>query len=419
VAEDTYAPCLLYLMRVPHSYTREDVAEIHTIGNPILLEMLLEELLSRARKSHKALRLAEPGEFTRRAFLNGRIDLCQAEAVLRIIRSRSDAELRLAVRQLGGETSRLLKETQERLAELLCHLELSLDFSDQDIEPLPQETLKTRLEIICNELHHYQKEDTNIKRGGVRAVFYGPPNAGKSSLFNALLGRPRAITSPHPGTTRDTLEAELTLHGIPFCLVDTAGIESENSFSDRPEGLSLQGMAMSRSQKAMEASDLTLLVLDGCEPLKGTLESFYPAYPEDSLPTLLVINKSDLFGSGPCHPQRPLPENLPPHWHHLPLIYTSALTGRGLEDLREKMVEQVLSGGVDRTPSPINSRQRLLVAEGLEALERAMECMKQASTQELVALELREALDALGQVCGTITSAGILERIFSQFCIGK
>ncbi|HHT9154961.1 MAG TPA: GTPase, partial [Candidatus Tripitaka sp. YC43] len=225
VEGDTCAPCLLYVMRAPHSYTREDVVEVHTVGSPPLLEMLLEGLLSRARKSGRALRLAEPGEFTRRAFLNGRIDLSQAEAVLRIIRSRTDAELRLAARCASGggdEISRTLKETQGRLAELLCLLELSLDFSDQDIEPLPQETLKSRLETFHKELSCYKKEDGTIKQGGIRTVFYGPPNAGKSSLFNALLGRPRAITSPHPGTTRDTVEAALTLRGFSFCLVDTA-----------------------------------------------------------------------------------------------------------------------------------------------------------------------------------------------------
>ncbi|HLA38237.1 MAG TPA: GTPase, partial [Candidatus Brocadiales bacterium] len=247
VEGDTRAPCLLYVMRAPHSYTREDVVEVHTVGSPPLLEMLLEGLLSRARKSGRALRLAEPGEFTRRAFLNGRIDLSQAEAVLRIIRSRTDAELRLAARSASGggdEISRTLKETQGRLAELLCLLELSLDFSDQDIEPLPQETLKSRLETFHKELSCYKKEDGTIKQGGIRTVFYGPPNAGKSSLFNALLGRPRAITSPHPGTTRDTVEAALTLRGFSFCLVDTAGVSHWPSVigcQPKAEGRGLSG----------------------------------------------------------------------------------------------------------------------------------------------------------------------------------
>ncbi|MEK7822122.1 MAG: GTPase, partial [Planctomycetota bacterium] len=260
VEEDTCAPCLLYVMRAPHSYTREDVVEVHTVGSPPLLEMLLEGLLSRARKSGRALRLAEPGEFTKRAFLNGRIDLSQAEAVLRIIRSRTDAELRLAARYASGggdEISRTLKETQGRLAELLCLLELSLDFSDQDIEPLPQETLRSRLETFHKELSCYKKEDGTIKQGGIRTVFYGPPNAGKSSLFNALLGRPRTITSPHPGTTRDTVEAALTLRGFSFCLVDTAGLQQARD---------VEALAVVKSQEAVETSDLALLVLDAHLP---------------------------------------------------------------------------------------------------------------------------------------------------------
>ena len=411
VEEDTCAPCLLYVMRAPHSYTREDVVEVHTVGSPPLLEMLLEGLLSRARKSGRALRLAEPGEFTRRAFLNGRIDLSQAEAVLRIIRSRTDAELRLAARCASGggdEISRTLKETQGRLAELLCLLELSLDFSDQDIEPLPQETLKSRLETFHKELSCYKKEDGTIKQGGIRTVFYGPPNAGKSSLFNALLGRPRTITSPHPGTTRDTVEAALTLRGFSFCLVDTAGLR---------ETQDVEALAVARSQKAVETADLALLVLDASLPETEAIDLLKYLRPERIHPTILVINKSDLFRNSPLIE----PLNLKPlnPGADLPVVYTSALTGEGLERLGHEMIRQVLNGAVDSTPSPFNSRQRMLLEETLEALGRALGCVRQSAPQELAALELREALDKLGEVCGTITSDDILGRIFSQFCIGK
>ena len=434
VEEDTCAPCLLYVMRAPHSYTREDVVEVHTVGSPPLLEMLLEGLLSRARKSGRALRLAEPGEFTRRAFLNGRIDLSQAEAVLRIIRSRTDAELRLAARCASGggdEISRTLKETQGRLAELLCLLELSLDFSDQDVEPLPQETLKSRLETFHKELSCYKKEDGTIKQGGIRTVFYGPPNAGKSSLFNALLGRPRTITSPHPGTTRDTVEAALTLRGFSFCLVDTAGVShwpsalgrQPNPETRRPkaEGRGLSGdveaLSVVKSQEAVETSDLALLVLDASLPKTETIDLLKYLHPERIHPTILVINKSDLFRNAP--PLEPLNLKLLNPGVCLPVVYTSALTGEGLERLGHEMIRQVLNGAVDSTPSPFNSRQRLLLEETLEALGRALGCVRQSAPQELAALELREALDKLGEVCGTITSDDILGRIFSQFCIGK
>ncbi|HHT9140394.1 MAG TPA: tRNA modification GTPase [Candidatus Tripitaka californicus] len=411
VEEDTCAPCLLYVMRAPHSYTREDVVEVHTVGSPPLLEMLLEGLLSRARKSGRALRLAEPGEFTRRAFLNGRIDLSQAEAVLRIIRSRTDAELRLAARYASGggdEISRTLKETQGRLAELLCLLELSLDFSDQDIEPLPQETLRSRLETFHKELSCYKKADETIKQGGIRTVFYGPPNAGKSSLFNALLGRPRAITSPHPGTTRDTIEAALALGGLSFCLVDTAGLQQTGD---------VEALAVVKSQEAVETSDLTLLVLDASLPETETLGLLKYLRPERIHPTILVINKSDLLRDAPS--LEPLNLKLLNPGVCLPVVYTSALTGEGLERLGQEMIRQVLDGKVDSTPSPFNSRQRLILEEALEALGRALGCVRQSAPQELAALELREALDKLGEVCGTITSNDILGRIFSQFCIGK
>ncbi|HHT9153596.1 MAG TPA: tRNA uridine-5-carboxymethylaminomethyl(34) synthesis GTPase MnmE, partial [Candidatus Hypogeohydataceae bacterium YC40] len=404
LATGTTAPCLLYLMQAPHSYTREDVVEIHTVGSPPLLDMLLEGLISSARKSGRVLRLAEPGEFTKRAFLNGRIDLSQAEAVLRIIRSKNDAELRLAARQLGGETSRILKDAQERLAELLCHIELSLDFSDQDLEPLPLEVLRNRLEVLCKDIAcHLRVDNRAYKRGGIRTVLYGPPNVGKSSLFNALLGRPRAITSPHPGTTRDTLEAELTLRGISFYLVDTAGLRQASG---------IDASAIARSQQAVETSELTLLVMDGSSILNNPLEIFYSITQRKNQTTVLVINKSDL-------PHRLSPKNLPSPFQNFPMVYTSALTGIGLEKLREEMVERVLNGKVDSTPSLLSSRQKCLLEETLEDLKWGLECMKQPSTLELAALELKEALDTLGKLCGTITSEDILERIFSQFCIGK
>jgi tRNA modification GTPase len=420
VEENTYSPCLLYIMRAPHSYTREDVVEVHTLGSPPLIEMLLEGLLSSARKSGRAVRLAEAGEFTKRAFLNGRIDLLQVEAVLRLIRSRSDAELRLAARAaLGGEGSRSLKEAQECLAELLCQLELSLDFSDQDIEPLPQEVFRGRLAALCKDLYCHQRGAEGVKRNGVRAVFYGPPNVGKSSLFNLLLGGSRAITSPHPGTTRDTLEAELTIGGVSFCLVDTAGLRQARD---------LEAMAVARTRDTVKTSDMALLVLDGtsphggacglyrggsasggCPPLNNLSEPFCV---EDNQAAILVINKSDL-------PQSFSHEALPSALQGLPVVYTSAVTGAGLERLRQAMMERVLSGEVDSSPSLLSSRQRLLLEETAQALERALECTNKSAPQELVALELREALNKLGEVCGTITSEDILGRIFSQFCIGK
>ncbi len=395
----TTAPCLLYIMRSPHSYTKEDVVEIHTIGSPPLLEMILETLFSLAKKSGLTLRLAEPGEFTKRAFLNGRIDLSQAEAVLRVIRSKNDTELRLAARQLGGETSRILKQTQERLAELLSLLELALDFSDQDIELVSMEEIVARLDALYEDLAGHQGEDKGVKRDGIRVVFYGPPGVGKSSLFNALLGRPRAITSPHPGTTRDTLEAELNLMGLSFCLTDTAGVR---------ESSGIEALAIVRTQKAAENADLTLLVLDSSRH-PSTIESFYPSQSQTAI---LVINKSDQACK--CSP-----ESLPNPWQNLPMVYTSALTGMGLEKLRQEMVSKVLHGKIDKTTSLFSSRQRLLLKETLSAVERALKGARQSLPREFIALELRAALDGIGEVCGTVTSDDILGRIFSQFCIGK
>jgi len=410
------APASIYVMKAPCSYTREDVVEIHTFGSLPLIEMLIDKLLQDARSNGTTLRLAEPGEFTKRAFLNGRIDIVQAEAVLRIIRSRTDAELRLAAAQLDGRSSRGLKKAHERIANLLSLLEASIDFSDQDIGLASEQDILNELEVVRKTLLEYaQRTDTGkVHSGGVRTVLFGPPNAGKSSLFNALLGWPRAITSHKSGTTRDLLEAGLTIDGISFRLLDTAGLAQTETQGG--EESALKTLAMDMTVKAIDTSSLFICVLDGSKPMdKRSLDfllSFHE-WPNDS-DCLLVINKTDLplkFSVG----------DLPQLWQNYPIIYTCATAESGIEELKQEMVRKILGGGVDCSASPtmLNTRQRALLDVSLDSLDRASQSLRKEASAEFTALDVREAADTLGELLGKITREDILEKIFSQFCIGK
>ncbi len=414
------APAFLYVMKAPHSYTREDVVEIHTIGSLPLIEMLMEKLLRGARTDGTTLRPAEPGEFTKRAFLSGRIDIVQAEAVLRVIRSRTDAELRLAASQLDGEFSRGLRRAHERIANLLSLLEASIDFSDEDIHLMSEQEAINEIEAVREILIEYthRSDKGKVHSGGVQTVFFGPPNAGKSSLFNAVLGRPRAITSHKSGTTRDPLGAELVVDGISFRLLDTAGLAHIKTQKD--EGPALETLTMNMTAKVLDTSSLFICVLDGSKPMHKSSLDFPQSFslpshqgPSDSN-CLLVINKTDL-------PLRFSIEDLPPQWQNLSIIHTCAVTGSGIEELRREMVEKIIGGDVDCSASPavLNTRQMALLDACLSSLERASRSIKEEVSAEFVALDVREASDPLGELLGKITTEDILERIFSQFCIGK
>jgi tRNA modification GTPase len=385
-------------MRTPTSYTREDIVELHTFGNPALQQCLLDRLAS------LGARPAEAGEFTRRAFLNGRIDLAQAESVEALIHARSQAEYRAALDVLGGSLSRRIREIRARVVELSAVVETSLDFSDHDVPSISHEEIAAVLEPICAEVARLiaAKAEGRLSTSFARAVLFGPPNAGKSSLFNAILRRRRAIVSPHPGTTRDTIEATTTLRSMELLLVDTAGL--------RPSGDALEAAAVSKSRRSVRRADLALCVLDAARPPDDeTRESL------ESIPSgrgLIVLNKSDL---GPCHPR--LAEILP---HGIETAAVSAATGAGVKELLELIRRRVESGRVDRSAGEL-----MVSARQAHLLDRALGAMKQVlgggrdQAMDLVACDLADALASLSELTGDAVSEDVLDRIFSTFCIGK
>ena len=400
LSDGTRAPADLYLMRSPYSYTREDVVEIHTFGSPMLLEMIVEDFLSRGA------RLAEAGEFTRRAFLNGRIDLAQAEAVLQVIRSRTDSELRLALRQLGGRFSHEILQAREKLLEICSLAELSIDFSDQDVEIISAADLAGAISgagRLIAELAG-QAERHGGGRPGVAVAICGRPNVGKSSILNALVGGKRSIVTHLPGTTRDAVEDLLEIDSHLFRLTDTAGTRDPADVIEQE--------AVRRARLVAESADLVLFVTDISRPLTSQEIDFWNGLAPT--PRIAVLNKADL-------PARQAAGGPPASTRRDATVITSCIEGTGIEALKSAMVRAVRAGHIDSSaPSFLpNARHSSAISRAGEALSRARDAAESDMSTEFIALDLRVALDALGEVTGQVCTGDILDRIFSDFCIGK
>jgi len=385
---------LVSFMRGPHSYTRQDVVEINCHGGIVPLRRVLQLALA------AGARLAEPGELTLRAFLNGRLDMAQAEAVLDIVRAKTDAALRVAIGQLAGHLSGKVRSLRQRMVDLLAYLEATIDFVEDEIPP---RDLAPELAALEEELTTLLAEAQQgmIYRQGMRAAIVGRPNVGKSSLLNALLRASRAIVTPIPGTTRDTLEENCNLQGIPLTLVDTAGISTTENLVER--------LGVERSRQALAQADVVLLVVDGSEPLQA--QDWDIAHAVGTQPTLVVVNKLDL-------PQRVDLDGFLPRASQVRL---SALTGVGLVDLERAVVDLVFSGRVLVSDRPLvsNPRHEALLQQAREGIRAAQATLAQGLPSDLVAIDLTEAVTALGQITGQTVTEDLLEAIFANFCVGK
>jgi tRNA modification GTPase len=383
--------------KAPHSYTREDVVEIHCHGGALPLRRALELALS------AGARLAEPGEFTLRAFLNGRIDLAQAEATLDLIQARTQTGLQLALDQLGGRLSRDVQTARNDLIGALAYLTALVDFPEDDVPE--QEVLQPlRAALAKVEQLHRGADQGMLYRYGARAVLVGRPNAGKSSLLNALLQVERAIVTPIPGTTRDTLEETANLGGVPVVLIDTAGITE----TDDP----VERIGVERSRRALAGADIVLLVLDRSGPL--TDEDLAIATLTYSRPTIVVYNKADL----------------PPQLDPSPLLVahptvrasatTSAADGQGLTELGE-IVAHSLLGNAPLTGETLvtNPRHHEALNRSVDHLRSAVSALEHNVPVDLVAVDVTAAVQALGEVTGETVGEDLLTTIFSRFCIGK
>jgi tRNA modification GTPase len=409
---------LAVLMRAPRSYTREDVVEIDCHGGMIPLQEVLGLCL------REGARLAQPGEFTLRAFLNGRLDLAQAEAVLDVVRARSAEGLRMAVEQLKGGLSERVRGIRARLLRVLAHLEANIDFPEDDVPPadvLPD------LHAALNDLQALIASAGTgmVFRQGIRTALVGRPNVGKSSLLNALLRVDRAIVTPIPGTTRDTLEEVATLRGVPFVLTDTAGLREHHHTADP-----IEKIGMERTRRALAEADLVVMVFDGSQPLSPADMSIIEEVKRGGpAARLAVLNKSDL-------PRALNPEQLAlvlagalvqaaeasETGKALEIVEASATRPGGTDALEEKMAELVLRGRV--LPAP--GEATITSVRHLDALQRARQHVEAAIASgeqrvpaAFVAVDLHSALSALGEITGETVGEDLLDEIFSNFCIGK
>ncbi len=388
---------LVVYMKGPRSFTGEDVVEIHSHGGALVLSLICEACVG------LGARLAEPGEFTKRAFLNGRLDLSQAEAVLDTIRAKSTAGLAVAHRQLRGDLAREVEEARSALLTVLAHIEAGIDFVEEDISFLKRDEVMQAMVGAAEVVRRLESTYRNgrLLREGARVVIIGRPNVGKSSLLNRLLKVERAIVTPIPGTTRDVIEESMDMDGIRIHLVDTAGIRRSEDL------LELEGIRRSRHEQA--EADLQLIVLDGSRPLTVEDRELIDSAAQGR--HVVVLNKSDL-------PQAWSPDDC---WRSSFVSGVSARTGSGVDQLRGAIREQLIAGGGDASETAIvtNVRHRDALARAGRSLNHAIKSIEENIAAECLCIDVRGAADALGEITGAITTEEILERIFAEFCIGK
>lgn len=394
--------------KAPHSYTGENVVEISCHGGILVTRKILQATLD------AGARLAEPGEFTKRAFLNGRMDLSQAEAVADLIHSKTDAAHRSSLAQLEGTLSKKINRMRDELVNLCSLIEVELDFAEEDLEFVSREDFIVKTENTMREIQALIEsfEIGKVYREGVKVVIAGKPNAGKSSILNALLQEDRVIVSEIPGTTRDTIEENLTIGGVLFRLVDTAGLR------DTVDRIEREGVR--RAERQLSNADIILLVVDSSEELSEVDSALMGRMLGDIERTqgkvhcVVAMNKIDLVQTDVAVPQI-LSER------GYKSVKVSATTGTGLNNLRNALVETTLKGGdgSERSVVVTNVRHRNALERAWQSLSFALKSAREQQTGDFIAADLRAALDALGEIVGVVTTDDILNNIFSKFCIGK
>ena len=391
---------LLGIMHAPRTYTGEDVVEFNCHGGTLPLTAVLDVVLK------NGARVAEPGEFTKRAFLNGRLDLAQAEAVAELIASKTDLSRKIAVEALAGKLSDTVNGLNDRLAALLAEIEASIDFPEEDLDFMKVETQLEAARAIQTELTTLLETaaEGRLITEGANVAILGKPNVGKSSLLNALVGTPRAIVTDIPGTTRDTIEEMMNIGGIPLKLIDTAGIRHTDDIVEQ------QGVE--RSKAVQERAELHLMMFDASQPLNDADHELLKTAQASK--AILILNKMDL-------PVVTSPTALLAHCPKKQVVETAIPEGKGLDRLKATISEELLGGelGIGESPIVTNARHQEALRRANEGLDYAIESLENGMPPDLIAVDLRIGLEGLGDIVGKTTTEDILDRIFSQFCVGK
>jgi tRNA modification GTPase len=399
---------LIIVFREPSSYTGEDSVELSCHGGVVPVRKVLEAAL------RAGARLAEPGEFTKRAFLNGRLDLAQAEAVLDIIRSRTEEAMRVARRQLEGVLSQSIRSMRGEIVDILAHIEASIDFPEDVEEWQPGRIIGLTREVMAHVSALIETADKGkIYREGLQAVLAGRPNVGKSSLLNALLRESRAIVTSIPGTTRDTIEESLSIGGIPVRMVDTAGVRETDD--------EIEQLGVARTEHALDNADLVIAVLDAADGFTPDDQELLSRISSKKF--IVALNKSDV-------PRQSDAAGLAAQvqaWIKLelnqdvPVLNTAATWNDGIRELEEAIVHVAFSGGLPYTDGPVvsNVRHRRALEEALAALEQSLRTAQAGMSLDFISIDLKTAVDALGRITGETLAEDVIDRIFSEFCIGK
>ncbi|CAK8717526.1 tRNA modification GTPase MnmE [Candidatus Electrothrix laxa] len=393
-------------MRAPHTYTREDVAEIQCHGSYLVLQAILAEILA------AGARAAEPGEFTKRAFLAGRIDLTRAEAVIDLLQAQSMGGVELAVGQLQGELYERIAVIRDALVELLAIVELALDFPDDETDILVADTLLGQLEEQVEQplqLLLALADQGRVIREGVKAVIAGRPNVGKSSLLNQLLREERALVTEIPGTTRDTIEELISVHGVPVHLIDTAGIRDHED--------AVEELGIERARQKMREADLVLFVVDASQGLSDIDRSLYASL--DDRKRIVVLNKMDIADE---RTGKNLLQELSNFFGAVPQVQTVAKKGDGIAQLWKTLYQTIIGEEEEmseRISCAPNLRHKMILEKTLTACSQVRETLLTGSSADLLAVDLRAALDHLADIVGLTTPDDVLDVLFSRFCLGK
>lgn len=391
---------LVMVMKAPNTYTKEDIIEINCHGGIVSVRKVLEQVL------RMGARLAEPGEFTKRAFLNGRIDLSQAEAVIDIIEAKTDMSLSTAMDQLEGSLSHRIGELREELIEMMAHIEAAIDYPEYDIEELGYDRVRKRIEDIRAKIHRLldTADSGKILREGVKTAIVGKPNVGKSSLLNALLREQRAIVTNIPGTTRDVLEEYINISGIPFKLIDTAGIRETEDVVEQ--------IGVSRSKDIIESADLIIMILDLSTTL--TEEDKYIMDLIEDKKKLVLLNKTDL-------PAKLDKEEIYNRFSQSEILEISAKNKKDVEKLEETLKEMFMSGKINMEDSVMitNLRHKDALIKADDSLKDALSTIDMGMPEDCLSIDLTNAYKYLGEITGESVQDDLIKKIFSQFCLGK
>ena len=392
---------LLSAMKAPRTYTREDVVEINSHSGYIVMASILDLVLQ------KGARLADPGEFTKRAYLNGRIDLTQAEAVIDIINSRTEKSLEIATSQIKGDLKNRIESMRHSLLDILTQLEAAIDFPEDvgdaiDVESVNQILDKSVVDELSDMVARY--ENAHFLRDGLKMIVVGRPNVGKSSLMNRLIQNDRVIVTPIPGTTRDLIEETLNIHGIPVIIADSAGLhETKNP---------VEVIGIEKTRAYIHVSDLILFMIDASDPFTIEDQNIYKTIRDKRM--ILVINKIDLVEDG-CQPE------IPETWDKTPSVKISALYGNGLSSLKDLIAKLAIGDHQLEVQSTIipNLRHKIALEKSKELAVSASEEMRKGTSFELIAIDIKETLASLGEITGAVAKEDVIEQIFNRFCIGK